>query len=728
MSITAYPSVLNSFLKGTLDTLGVAYSVAVVDNYAYVADANNGLQIIDITNPSAPFLKGSLDTTGLAYGVAVAGNYAYVADTTSGLQIIDITNPAAPSLKSTFDTIFALNVAVVGNYAYVVDITSGLQIIDITNPTAPFLKGTLNTGPALGVTVVSDYAYVAGNGLEIIDVTDPAAPSLTARFDTPGNAYGVAVAGNYAYVADYGSGLQIIDITDPTAPFLKGTLDTTGNAYNVAVAGNYAYVADTTSGLQIIDITDPAAPFLKNTLDTPGAALGVAVVGKYVYIADENSGLQIIENNTVPTSADKAITINSDSLYIFQPSDFAFSDPDSGDSLQAIQIITLPELGFFLDSDDNDTLDSGEAISLGQIIPLDKLSQLKLKTDITATGNNFASFQFKITDGTDYSASPNNFTINVTTQTNLSFKLVKQSSSMVYELGVFTVDDAEGKIGDIAPGTTGYTEAALKRAKVVFSSLANIPNGFNTDLATLQEFNSGEKLRFFLVRNSSINGVLTGEAAFSDVIFSSAANFEVEPSKNEVFSLNFQDLVVEIQPTNQELPLGTGLQGQQEAELIDLRDVTQQVKAEFVVNREAVFNNFVGFYRVSDENGGIDINGDRTADILVGQAGYTEAAVRGRVAGIDLTVNNQGTATYASTFEPDSLFAPFIIVDGSPDAILDSNANNDPAVYFPFLSANTDKTDHIRLLGNNTFGFEDLLNGGDKDYNDVIVRVNLSIA
>lgn len=110
------------------------------------------------------------------------------------------------------------------------------------------------------------------------------------------------------------------------------------------------------------------------------------------------------------------------------------------------------------------------------------------------------------------------------------------------------------------------------------------------------------------------------------------------------------------------------------------------------------------------------------------QAGYTEAALRQRVAGIDLTVNNQGTASYTGTFEPGSIFAPFIIVDGRPDAVLDNNPNNNPAVYFSFLGANSDKVDHIRLLGNNTFGFEDLANGGDKDFNDVIVRVNLSIA
>ncbi len=176
-----------------------------------------------------------------------------------------------------------------------------------------------------------------------------------------------------------------------------------------------------------------------------------------------------------------------------------------------------------------------------------------------------------------------------------------------------------------------------------------------------------------------------------------------------------------------EKPLNTGLQTTLQGELIDLRGVTQKVSAEFVVNRNADYNNYISFYQVTDKNGGIDTNGDRKADILVGQAGYTEAAVGGRVAGIDLTVNNQGTATYTGTFEPGSIFAPFIIANGRPDAILDGNPNNDPAVYFPFLGANPGNVDHINLLGNNTLGFEDLPNGGDKDYNDVTVRVNLSI-
>ncbi|MFN6474771.1 putative Ig domain-containing protein [Nostoc sp. DedQUE07] len=304
----------------------------------------------------------------------------------------------------------------------------------------------------------------------------------------------------------------------------------------------------------------------------------------------------------------------------------------------------------------------------------------------------------------------------------LSVKIKNNTSKEVNELNVFTVDDEEGRINGIAPGAEGYTQAALLRSKVVFSTLANLPNGFNpADLKNILEFNSDTKLRFYLVSNSTTQAVVSGKTPFSSVLFSSGTNNNIEA---QGFSLNFQNLVVDIQPTNQEVSLGTGLQGEYQGELIDLRSVTQSVTAEFQVNREASYNNFVGFYQVADENGGIDTNGDGTADILVGQAGYAEAAVRGRVAGIDLTVGNQGSANYTGTFEPNSLFAPFIIVDGRPDTILNGNSNKN--VYFTFLGANSDKVDHIRLLGNNTFGFEDLPNGGDKDYNDVIVQVNLS--
>jgi hypothetical protein len=66
---------------------------------------------------------------------------------------------------------------------------------------------------AFGVAVAGDYAYVADEdaGLRVISVADPARPSEVGYYDTPSYAYGAAIAGNYAYVVDYDAGLRVIE-------------------------------------------------------------------------------------------------------------------------------------------------------------------------------------------------------------------------------------------------------------------------------------------------------------------------------------------------------------------------------------------------------------------------------------------------------------------------------------------------------------------------------------
>ncbi|WP_413198645.1 phytase [Nostoc piscinale] len=327
------------------------------------------------------------------------------------------------------------------------------------------------------------------------------------------------------------------------------------------------------------------------------------------------------------------------------------------------------------------------------------------------------------------------FTIKGSSQkTRLQVDITRRGSNRTNELGVFTVDDAAGRINGIAPGEAGYTAAALSRAKTIFSA---VNRGLNTgDVSRLLEFDSGDRLRFYVVNNGTSDAVRAGNIPSNSVIFANPNTQRITDLGNDKFSLAwefqpgngqpFQDLVVNIQSTDTVLPIGTALQGQSQAELIDLRNVTELVTADFIVSKDASFRNYASFYRVSDVNGGIDLNGDGQADILPGQAGYTEAAVRNRVSGIDLTAN-RGTATYSATLQGGYIYAPFIIVNDTPESVLDSNPRN-PAVYFPFLGANTRQTDQITLLGNNIFGFEDLPRGGDRDFNDLIVRVELNIA
>jgi hypothetical protein len=136
----------------------------------------------------------------------------------------------------------------------------------------------------------------------------------------------------------------------------------------------------------------------------------------------------------------------------------------------------------------------------------------------------------------------------------------------------------------------------------------------------------------------------------------------------------------------------------------------------------------VGFYKVTDENGGIDTNNDGTADLLPGDSGYIQAAVNQHLSGLGLNVANGNKSTFNSNLLGGGLYVPFIIVNGRPDTILNSDisASSNPDIYFTYLGANSDRVDHVRLLGDNTFGFEDLRGGGDMDYNDLVVQVNIS--
>ena len=75
-------------------------------NYAYVVSTgDNGLQVIDISDPTNPTgvgqLTGTLATNSLALAnpqsVIVQGNYAYVASFgNDGLQVIHISDPNNP--------------------------------------------------------------------------------------------------------------------------------------------------------------------------------------------------------------------------------------------------------------------------------------------------------------------------------------------------------------------------------------------------------------------------------------------------------------------------------------------------------------------------------------------------------------------------------------------------------------------------------------------------------
>jgi hypothetical protein len=187
------------------------------------------------------------------------------------------------------------DVAVQGDYAYVAA-QGAVSVLDISTPAHPVQVAVVDTpGSAEGIAVAGNYAYVADwdKGLRIIDITDPLAAHEVGHYDTPGFAYGVAVSDNYAYVADHAAGLQIINVTSKSNPTLARSYDTPGYAWAVAVSGDYAFIADGFAGLLVLDVSNPATVSVVGSCPAVDSVMDVAVSGDYAYLADSTAGLRV---------------------------------------------------------------------------------------------------------------------------------------------------------------------------------------------------------------------------------------------------------------------------------------------------------------------------------------------------------------------------------------------------------------------------------------------------
>ena len=111
--------------------------------------------------------------------------------------------------------------------------------------------------------------------------------------------------------------------------------------------------------------------------------------------------------NTTPDGTDTTYTLAEDGSKTFAAVDFGFTDPDTGQTLQAVRIDTLPGAGTL-------TL-SGNPVTAGDVIPVAQLGNLVFTPAADANGSPYASFTFSVEDSAGaFDTVPNTLTFNVT--------------------------------------------------------------------------------------------------------------------------------------------------------------------------------------------------------------------------------------------------------------------------------------------------------------------------
>jgi ELWxxDGT repeat protein len=323
-------------------------------------------------------------------------------------------------------------------------------------------------------------------------------------------------------------------------------------------------------------------------------------------------------------------------------------------------------------------------------------------------------------------------------QTLMKFSKISQQGNDRSEVFAFVVDDDLGRINGIKPGESGYLAAAIDRAESIFSSLGNSDFDKRNDSKSERYLNitPGKKVEFLEIIDNTLDAVksdLLAGKSISSVVFSIAeanignvnlVKFTAIPTDipgEDSYEIGFKDLVLKVETLDKVgIPIGTGLQGKSEGQLIDLRDrANSSITFDTKTIGDAGYSNYIALYEVEDEKGTL-ANG-----LKPGDEGYAAAAINSAV----LKTRFTSQADTSLSISGGKILAPVVVANGTFTDFLNQNPMNKSDgnihAYFNFIGANTDKVDHFRLLGDNKFGVEDVYGGGDRDFNDLVFQMKI---
>lgn len=295
------------FFSGPSRSDDYVTDVYIENDIAYLI-SNNGLIIMDVSNPSQPIELGRLSEGlgGYSYydEVYVYENFAFIIND-KGFKIISVFNPSNPYLVSEFNfgldsingmyvdfpfaylthssefsiinmvTIFNISeighiglgdklydIQVNNSIAYIAS-ENGLKILDVNNLTNPIELGQYNADDTYHRCILDgNIIYILGGWskpfIDIIDVSNPSNPIKLGHYKKQlGILDGFFFHNGILYLANWNDGIELIDVSNPSKPFKFGQFYIKG-ANNLYIDFPLAYIACSDYGFKIVNISNPS--------------------------------------------------------------------------------------------------------------------------------------------------------------------------------------------------------------------------------------------------------------------------------------------------------------------------------------------------------------------------------------------------------------------------------------------------------------------------------------
>jgi hypothetical protein len=271
--------------------------------YAFLADGQKGLEIINISNPKTPSLTSNYSTGGFVWEVIVdtisSNKYAFLSDEDKGLIILNVTSPSAPVPDTVFSYPGGVNSSCYKNgYLYAALRQGVVKIINASSlPDSVFEAGTYtpqNTVEHIEISGTTAYLLEGTSGVEIVSIANPLTPVFLSIYNTPGTCSDLKIGGDIAYIADGTSGVCAVNIGNPSRPELLSTENTESDVRGIDYSPNFMFTAEYNMGAEVFNLFSPPNPDALGYYEAPGYCYSVNYFKGKILIANGNYGLLIL--------------------------------------------------------------------------------------------------------------------------------------------------------------------------------------------------------------------------------------------------------------------------------------------------------------------------------------------------------------------------------------------------------------------------------------------------
>ena len=246
---------------------------------------------------------------GTSSGLAVSSDYLFVPQRNEGLSVVDISQPRLPKVVVHDPDIgnqsgHKQKTVVVGETLFLTIDREQVAVVDIHDPTRPRSLGMLP-----GISSVYDMAsanyllyIIEGDpaAFIVLNVEDPMAPKEITRVPISHGSAGsrISITGKRAYISGVGIGtksdLTIFDLSDPAKPTQVGRMTGFDHVWDIAGQGDTIMIACGTyvdSDIWVVDARNPSQPELVGHLKTPGMSTRVIADDNFFYLSTNQGGL-----------------------------------------------------------------------------------------------------------------------------------------------------------------------------------------------------------------------------------------------------------------------------------------------------------------------------------------------------------------------------------------------------------------------------------------------------